>query len=285
MKLQCPVPDCTYKTEDLTDASLLTALLNLHATAHVKPAAAAEAAPAPPKAIIRELKRPTISHAANSEDWAYFIICWEEYRVGSRLDGQDVVLQLLECCTEDLRRDLVHTEGRSLSKRSENEVLEAIKSLAVRKENVIASRAALRTLRQSKDEPIRSFAARIKSKARTRKYVATCPSCSEAVNYSEAILQDVLIQGIVDKDIQQSILCDPNQDKLLEDILAEIEAKEAAKTAGLRINQTGAYAACNTSQQQNQLLNTTCFYCGTKGHGKNSSWRLRKRYVQHVVYT
>ena len=42
MKLQCPVPDCTYKTEDLTDASLLTVLLNLHATAHAKPATAAE---------------------------------------------------------------------------------------------------------------------------------------------------------------------------------------------------------------------------------------------------
>ena len=69
----------------------------------------------------------------------------------------------------------------------------------------------------------------------------------------------------------------PNQDKSLEDILAEIEAKEAAKTAGLRINQTGAYAVCNTSQQQNQLMNTTCFYCGKKGHGKNSSWRLRKK--------
>ena len=99
MKLQCPVPDCTYKTEDLTDASLLTALLNLHATAHAKPATAAETAPAPPEAPIRirELERPTISLAANSEDWAYFIILWEEYRIGSRLDDQDVVLQLLEC--------------------------------------------------------------------------------------------------------------------------------------------------------------------------------------------
>ena len=74
MKLQCSVPDCTYETDDVTNASLLTALLNLHATAHAKPAAAAETAPAPPEAPprIRELKRPTISLAGNSEQWAYF---------------------------------------------------------------------------------------------------------------------------------------------------------------------------------------------------------------------
>ena len=46
MKLQCPVPDCKYETEDLTNATLLSALLNLHATAHAKPATAAETAAA-----------------------------------------------------------------------------------------------------------------------------------------------------------------------------------------------------------------------------------------------
>ena len=48
MRLQCSVQDCNYKTEDLTDATLLSALLNLHATAHAKPATAVTPLEAPP---------------------------------------------------------------------------------------------------------------------------------------------------------------------------------------------------------------------------------------------
>ena len=169
MKVKCPVPDCSYETEDIGDTALLNTLLGLHATTHAAPQA-------------EKLQRPTISPPVNSEDWAYFIIRWEEYRVGCRLDGPDVVLQLLECCTEELRRDLVHTEGRSLSKKSEKEVLQAIRNLAVHKENIIASGAALCNVHQGKDKPIRSFTTKIKGKA------CTCKVCNKMTNAGDCVL-------------------------------------------------------------------------------------------------
>ena len=285
MKLQCPVPDCTYKTEDLTDASLLSALLNLHATAHAKPAAAAETAHAPPKAPprIRELKRSTISLAANSEDWAYFIIRWEEYRVGSRLDGPDVVLQLLECCTEELWKDLVRTAGRSLAKKSEKEVLQEIKKLAVLKENNMIARATLYNMRQQQHETIRSFSARIRGQANTCNFVHQCTSCNENVCYSEAILQDVLIRGIADQEILQNILSDPNQDRSYEDILALVEAKESARNyiAAMHSNNSESVNAVSKTNKRTKCQNAqtrpaTCSYYGRKGHGKASSHHIRR---------
>ena len=184
MKLQCSVPDCTYETDDLTDASLLTALLNLHATTHAKPAPAAETANAPPEGPprIRELKRPTISLAGNSEQWAYFETRWGEYRDGSRLTGQDVVIQLLECCSEDLRWDLTRTAGGSFFNKQEKDVLKAIKALAVRQENSMVARLKLHNMKQDRDEPMRSFSAKIIGQAATCKYVTECPQCSHQVD-------------------------------------------------------------------------------------------------------
>ena len=61
-----------------------------------------------------------------------------ECRDGCRLDGHDVVIQLLECCTEELQKDLVRTAGRSLANKSEKEVLQEIKQLALLKKNMTA---------------------------------------------------------------------------------------------------------------------------------------------------
>ena len=118
MKVKCPYTNCKYETEECSDATLLNTLMKLHASSHPTPAYSASIS------RMENLQRPTISLARNSEEWWYFTIRWGEYRDGCRLDGQDVVIQLLECCTEELRKDLVRTAGRSLAKKSEKEVLQ-----------------------------------------------------------------------------------------------------------------------------------------------------------------
>ena len=61
-----------------------------------------------------KLKCPTISLARTSETWAYFETRWGEYRDGTRLQGDNIVVQLLECCDDELRRDLTRSNGGSI---------------------------------------------------------------------------------------------------------------------------------------------------------------------------
>ena len=51
--------------------------------------------------------------------------------------------KLLECCDEDLRKDLTCAAGETLTEKSEADVLKAIKTLAVREENTMVARVAL----------------------------------------------------------------------------------------------------------------------------------------------
>ena len=68
--------------------------------------------------------------------------------------GPDLVMQLLECCDGQLRRDLTRNAGGTLADKTEEEVFEAIKRLAVREENAMVARVALHNMKQDHDEPI-----------------------------------------------------------------------------------------------------------------------------------
>ena len=49
-----------------------------------------------------KVHRPTISAAGTAEDWTYFASRWDEYKAATGVAGHELVLQLLECCDEEL---------------------------------------------------------------------------------------------------------------------------------------------------------------------------------------
>ncbi len=51
------------------------------------------------------------------------------------MTAKDKVIQLLECCDDQLHKDLTRTAGGTLTNNTEAEVLAAMKRLAVRDEN------------------------------------------------------------------------------------------------------------------------------------------------------
>ncbi|XP_057308892.1 uncharacterized protein LOC130647152 [Hydractinia symbiolongicarpus] len=170
--VSCPVPGCTYTTPDL-DAVIIAALLTTHATTHSNQPTSVS-----PTAKIERVRRPTVTLAGTSEDWKYFLTRWIEYKTATKITGRDAVLQLLECCDEQLRRDLTRSTTGMLAEKSKDVILASMKSLAVREENVMVARVALNNMNQDPDEPIRSFGARLKGQAGVCKYVIPCPSCS-----------------------------------------------------------------------------------------------------------
>ena len=275
--IKCPVDGCDYSTPD-HEPVIGAALLNAHATTH-------QAQRAAQAARVERVKRPEISSAGTTEEWMYFQSRWGDYTKATKLVGPDRVLQLLECCDEQLRRDLTRNAGGTLAGGTEEEVLAAMKALAVREENVMVARVALHHMKQDRDEPIRAFAARLKGQASVCKYVKTCPGCDQKVMYTEAILTDVLCRGIADAEIQMDLLGDANQAMSLEQALKFIEAKEAGKRSAMRLSLPQSAEAMGSSSRKQKKPPPPppshpnpeiCAYCGTKGHGKNSPTKIRR---------
>ncbi|CAG2214207.1 unnamed protein product [Mytilus edulis] len=250
--VQCPIPGCDYVTDDL-DAAIVAVLITVHSTTH---------APGPVTAAkVEKVKRPVISTAGTSEEWAYFESRWSDYVEATKIAGRDKVVQLLECCDEQLRKDLTRSAGGSLTNKPVQEVLAAIKKLAVREENTMVARVTLHNMRQDRDEP--------------------CPTCNTDVNYTDTIIRDVLARGISDPEIQLDLLGDKNQDMTLEEVTQFVEAKDSGKRSASRLLDSQTVQAASSSYKKAKQTavrdkNEVCTYCGKKGHGKSAPARLRK---------
>lgn len=119
-KIKCPITECEYETADL-DAAIVASLLTVHSNVHSSNNV--------PAAKTEKDKRPSISAAGSSDEWSYFISRWSEYVSATKIAGRDKVDQLLECCDESLRKDLTRSTGGSLTDKTEETVLAAIKYL------------------------------------------------------------------------------------------------------------------------------------------------------------
>ena len=278
--IDCPYPDCGYQTQEGTEA-LAVVLLQMHANAaHPVPSSTGTTTAASVKAD--KVSRPKVSIGGSSEDWSYFCTRWQDYKEATKVSGKDLVIQLLECCDEDLRKDLTRSAGGSLTSKSENDVLEAMRKLAVKEENVMVARVTLFEMKQDRDEPIRSFDARVRGQANVCKYTVSCPSCDEEVNYTNQILRDALTRGVADQDIQLDLLSDTNQDMTLEEVFQFIERKEAGKSSANKLLHAQGADGMKSQYKKKKgekPINKTeqCSYCGNRGHGKFSPLETRKK--------
>ena len=246
--ISCPVPNCTYTTDDV-DAAIVAQLLQLHLVTHTQSTATARA----PSIKVDKVRRPTITSSGTSEEWSYFRTRWKEYVEATGVAGKDLVIQLLECCDEDLRKDLTRTCG-SLTNKDETTVLLSIEKLAVRVENIMVARVALHDMSQDRDEPVRSFCARLRGQAKVCKFEAECTACNILVDYTNHIVRDCVIRGITDDDIRLDVLGNENQDMKLEDLVAYIESKEAGKRSISRLMSSQGAAAAQSSVIRSKRL-------------------------------
>ena len=283
-RYKCLFPDRTFETDDVQD-SLAAVLISVHSAGTHTVAAPPTSGNAAVK--VEKVRRPTISTAGSSEDWSYFLTRWQDYVDAAKITGKDKVVQLLECCDEQLRKDLTRNTGGSLTTKPIEDVMSAIKKLVVWEESTMVAWVQLHNMHQDRDETVGSICARLHDQAGICKFTTQCPSYDTNVNYTDHILRDVLTRGLADSKIQLDLLGDKNQDMTPEEVLQFVEAKESGKqSAGHLLQAQGAEAAHsqyrsakNTELKNRKLTNPTpdpCYYCGKHGHGKNSPARVRK---------
>ena len=301
VNIKCPVDLCTWESGEIPDTVVLQFL-----QMHEKDKHPATPPPAPtitttptPHARVEKVRRPTISAAGTGEDWTYFLARWEEYTAATGVTGRDRTLQLLECCDDDLRKDLTRNAGCSLAGSPEQSVLASIKVLAVREENILVAQNELWNMQQNHSEAIRSFAARLRGQASMCNFSMVCgeENCEHVNNYSEPIVRGALLRGLADYDIKLAVLQDKNQQMSLEQALQLIEAKEAGKRSANKLQDSHEVAAArrlseyrrsaktsaNTNKpptptddkQGSKPDNAPCTYCGKVGHGAKAKPNVR----------
>ena len=222
----CSIEGCTYKTEDAS-AAIVVQLLSLHALQHTNRAPIT--ASTGPK-----LTRPTIDSGVQEETWNNFLRRWETFRLGSGISEDAAPVQLFQCASESLGDLLLKADPR-LTTRTTVDVLKAMKELAVIPVARGVTRAELLQMKQSGDEPVRTFAARVRGKAETCGFVtsATC-ACGKDIqaDYTEEVILDVILSGLSDIDIRREALSKPDiHGKPINEVISFIEGREMARNA------------------------------------------------------
>ena len=292
--LRCPIDDCEYTTDDVTEQSAIE-LLKLHSIQHrnllPQPPAPTSAPTAP--VHCKKPDRPTIDLGASESQWDFFVDEWAIYKRRSGVSDDDAKLELRAACSLELRRHLFDFIGSSsLNSCNEDALLKYIKQVAVKGKNPAVHRQEFYALRQCPEEPIQQFVAKLQSKASHCAFTTKC-ACNKQVSYGEPMVMDQMIVGLYDKDIQGEILAKDSQLKTYQQRYDFIHALEEGKRARVILSSTHdstppSQVAASQSQYQRQKRSALlkkhaqpgCPGCGDTSHGRGTD---RPR-AQHCPY-
>ena len=122
--------------------------------------------------------------------------CWDAFSAGSNIDACHAHALLFECAGDDIDNGLLKSDPDILSKSAADITAAMPRSV---------TRAELFFLRQECDETFCAFSVRARGKADTCTYSVSC-TCGKCVNFTDAIVMDVLIAGVSDLDIIREVL-------------------------------------------------------------------------------
>jgi len=251
--IACPYPDCSFVTDDV-DAVVAAVLLTIHNNTHVNPTAGTALGDGRQKAP--KIDRPSVTQSSTEENWNAFLARWQMFKRGTRLTAGEAVQQLFQCCDGDLGNNILRSNPDA-TRGTEDDLLAAIKRLAVTPVAINVRRSDLLQVKQDHGENIRSFYARINGKAATCAYTMDCPSnvCNQHVNFTDVIVKDVLISGLSDDDIRKDVLGWSELDtKTVKETVTFIESKEMARDAltkqisAASISQRATKTKCKTAR-------------------------------------
>ena len=190
------------------------------------------------------IPRPEIKLDVSEEDWISFLAIWKNFKKSTGIieGSTEEVDHLYQCCDKNLARLLIREEPDILNKK-ENDLLEAMKRLAVIKIATSVRRTNLLSMKQQHAESFREYYANVRAAAATCDFQVNCKHdcCKEktAIDYTSSVVKDVLITGIADMDIRKEVLAweelDSKDDK---DVVAFIESKEIVQAAFSRAHTT-----------------------------------------------
>ncbi len=145
-KLKCPIGDCPYVTEEVSQETALE-LIKIHIVTH-------SVNIDHPPSKTRKPERPEIDTGASETQWAFFKRKWETYKKRSGITGDELKQELEAACTIELQQGLFDFVGEDqLDRCTYQELIVYIKAVAVEGKNTSVHRQEFYSMDQSNGTP------------------------------------------------------------------------------------------------------------------------------------
>ena len=280
--ISCPVNGCEWTSDDLDGAfaAVIVQQLQMHdKTTH---------STLPTENHKLKIDSPEIGVGANPEEWSAFTRQWSMYKTGTGIPNPKLSTALFYCGSKDLRQDLMRDLREDVAAMSEEDLLAAMRRLAVKEESALVHRMKLSKMTQAPGTSIRTFLASLRGQAALCSYTVKCTEtdCTHTFDYSNEIIKDNLIRGIYDPEILSDLLGDTKTDRTLEEVVTFIAQKEQGKATRSAVGdnvvgaishpQTEKFFFKNKQKVDHQGVNK-CWACGGHSHGPKNNKNTRER--------
>ena len=118
--LRCPVEGCDWQSQDLESAfaSALTTALQMHdRSVHTS---------ASPSTSKLKLEPPKVGLGCDPDLWSAFTRQWEMFKLGMIIANNMIPTALFQCCSQDLRMDIMRDTRADVSTMTEKGLLATI---------------------------------------------------------------------------------------------------------------------------------------------------------------
>ena len=153
--------------------------------------------------------RPTVDSGMNDREWALLDDSWSRYKKMTNIvDLETIRMELRAACSVDVNKMLFEFVGaETLDTCTEAELLNHIKSVAVRTVHKEVHRMVFNTMVQKDKESVTKFVAALKSQAALCEFKVTCP-CDppREVSFADEMVAQRLIAGPANQEHQRRIL-------------------------------------------------------------------------------
>ena len=198
-------------------------------------------------------ERPTVNADIDDREWAIFTDSWDRYKRMIRLQADDVEntrLELRECCSADVNKFLFEYVGPTkLGECTEDELLEHIKSIAVKVVHKEVHRMEFHSLVQDQGEPVTQWVARLKAKAFLCDFEIPCTSCTphRRISYAEEEISQRLIAGLCNQEHQRRVLSEASSLTTLELKINRLQVLETTEKSARSLQRPTPQQSSNTS--------------------------------------
>ena len=257
--MPCSFPECEFATPaSIPTYELVLKALELHVNTAHGPVSNAK-----PIVKVEKPKRPNISCNMSESDWTFFEHKWNRYQRQSGISGQQVTDEIWACLDADIER-LAFQDG--LSSSDPTTLLEHVRNLAVTTVYPALHVVSLHEKKQSADESIKQFSARVRGIAKNGKLSKQCTKtgCQEQVSFIEETCCYVVMTGIHSEDLKEKVLTQAMIGNV-KDLASLIEYAVAEESAKQKTPPRSLAAISRKSQPKTHVKK--CIGCGMDCHG------------------
>ena len=240
-------------------------------------------------------ERPVINAGIDDREWVLFLDTWARYKTMLDIRDTDVVairMELRTACSVEVNKLLFEYVGpETLNSCNEADLLQHIKSVAVKVTDKEVHRVAFGKMNMNDGEAITHYVARLKAKAFLCKFEVPCDQCNPVhnVSYSDERVAERLIAGLRNQDHQRKILSEAATLKTLDEKVKRLQILETTEESASMLhtpNNISAAAAASTFQKskfgngskkdppkdpKKEPEQKNCRWCGYLTHGKGKS--------------